>query len=108
MERFTVPKSSAQTPKPRKPALSNLRLSMREPSIPMIGEPMMEPDAARANHQTGSESCVAEDFLVVERQDSDGDVNTHPEERYQETSGAEVAVLKHVEIDQAARIRPAA
>ena len=43
MERLTVPKTRAQRPKATKPAESSLRLSMREPRNPMMGEPMKDP-----------------------------------------------------------------
>jgi hypothetical protein len=38
-----MPKKRAQTPKPVNPAQSSLRWSMREPRMPMTGDPMNEP-----------------------------------------------------------------
>ena len=65
-------------------------------------------DAARADDEAGGEGGVAEDLLVVERQDGDGDVDAHAQQRDQKTAGAEVAVLEDVQVDQAARIGPRA
>ena len=70
----------------------------------MTGEPMKDPMSARTDNEAGGEGGVAEDFLVVERQDGDGDVDAHAEQRNQEAAGAEVAVLEDVEIDEASGI----
>ena len=58
-------------------------------------------DAARADDEAGGEGGVAEDLLVVERQDSDGDVDAHAEQRNEKAAGAEVAIFEHVQIDEA-------
>ena len=65
-------------------------------------------DAARADDQAGGEGGVAENLLVVERQDGDGDVDAHAEHGNHEAAGAEVAVLEDVQIDQALGIGPGA
>ena len=57
-------------------------------------------DAARADDEAGSEGGVAEDLLVVERQDGDGDVDAHAEHGDQEAAGAEIAVFEDVQIDE--------
>ncbi len=43
MSRSTVPKISEQMAKPRNPPQSSLRLSMREPRKPTMGEPRNDP-----------------------------------------------------------------
>ena len=63
-------------------------------------------DAARADDQPGRERGVAEDLLVVERQDGDGDVDAHAQKGNEEAPGAEVAVFEDVQVDQAFGIRP--
>ena len=63
-------------------------------------------DAARADDQAGGEGGVAENLLVVEGQDGDGDVDAHAEHGDQEAAGAEVAVLEDVQVDQALGMGP--
>ncbi len=69
---------------------------------------MNEPMPRGPTTRPGGECGVAEDLLVVQRQNRYGDVDTHSQQRDQKTASAEVAILKHVQVDQAARIRPRA
>ena len=68
-------------PKVRKPEVSSLRVSMREPRIADDGRAEDGSDAARADDEAGGEGGVAEELLIVERQDGDGDVDAHAEQR---------------------------
>ena len=108
MSRLTSPKMKAQTAKPRNPAQSSLRLSMREPRDADDGRADEGADAAGKDDQAGGEGRVAENLLIVERQDGDGDVDAHAEHGNHQAAGAEVAVLEDVQVDQALGVGPGA
>ena len=61
-----------------------------------------------SDDEAGGEGGVAQDLLIVERQDGDGDVDAHSEHGDHEAAGAEVAVLEDVQIDEALGIGPGA
>ena len=67
----------------------------------MTGEPMNDPMPRGPTTRPAVKSRIAEDFLIVERQDGDSDVDAHPQQSDQEASCAEVTVLQHVQVDQA-------
>ncbi len=81
---------------------------MREPRNADDGRADKGADAARAHDQAGGEGGVAEDLLVVEGQNGDGDVDAHAQHGDEEAAGAEVAVLEDVQVDQSLGIGPGA
>ena len=97
---------SAQTPKPRKPAHEQLAVVDARAENADDGRADKGADAARADDQAGGEGRVAQNLLVVEGQDGDGDVDAHAQHGDEEAAGAEVAVLEHVQVDQALGIGP--
>ena len=63
-------------------------------------------EAARGDNQTGSECGVAEEFLVEEGKNDDGGVDGDAKEEDEQTSDAEVAVFKELEIDHGLVLAP--
>jgi len=63
-------------------------------------------DAAGEDDDAGGEGGVAEDFLIVEGQDGDGDVDAHSQHGNQDAAGAEVAVFEDMEVDEAFGMGP--
>ena len=59
----------------------------------VVGEPVIRKEvmSRRTHHQSGREGRVAQNLLVVELQNGDGDVDAHAEQGDQQAAGAEVA-----------------
>ena len=106
MSRLTVPKISEQTAKPRNPAREQLAVVDARAENAHHRRADKRADAARTDHQAGGEGRVAQNLLIVEGQDGDGDVDAHAQHGDQDAAGAEVAVLEDVQIDQALGMGP--
>jgi len=65
-------------------------------------------ESARANDDAGGEGGVAEQLLIVEREQGDGGVDRNSEEKDEQAADGEVAVAEDTQADDGGAIAPAA